>query len=183
MMLNKYISSDYFRVLLSGGDPRSLGQANKVLHFVLNDQKLLDNLFACVLDDDEIVRMRAGDVLEKVCAQHPDWLSPYIPRLFDEVAVIKQASIQWHLAQMFGELELAPEFRARAIKILFDNLSRNYDWIVTNFSMETLALFGKDNPDVHKKLLPLLRRLSTDRHKSIASRAKKLVLRLGDNNG
>jgi hypothetical protein len=53
---------------LSGGDPRTLGNVAEVVGNVLTEPRRLDDLIGCVLNsDDEIVRMRAGDALEKVC--------------------------------------------------------------------------------------------------------------------
>jgi hypothetical protein len=57
--------------MLAGGDPRSLGKTQEVVELVLSDQTLLDELFACLFQADEIIRMRAGDALEKVCRQKP----------------------------------------------------------------------------------------------------------------
>jgi len=66
--------------------------------------------------------MRAGDALEKICRVHPDWFVPYLPRLLGDVAEIPQASVQWHLAQMFGEIEITDSQRSRAVAILTANL-------------------------------------------------------------
>jgi hypothetical protein len=74
--------------MLSGGDPRTLGRAEEVVSLVLTRSRLLPRLFECVSDDDEVVRMRAADALEKVCRQQPSLLEPYISRLLDEVALI-----------------------------------------------------------------------------------------------
>jgi hypothetical protein len=56
---------------------------------------LLDELFACLGNADDIVRMRAADALEKVCREHPEWLVPYADRLLSDVAGIDQPSVHW----------------------------------------------------------------------------------------
>jgi hypothetical protein len=50
-----------------------------------------------------------------------------------EGAPIEQASVQWHLAQMLGEVELTPQQSAAACRILKRNLAEKKDWIVVNY--------------------------------------------------
>jgi hypothetical protein len=91
-----------------------------------------------------------------------------------EVASIDQASVQWHLAQIPGEIELAPKQRAAACLILKRNLAEKKDWIVVNYSMETLALLSKDDGLLRTEVLVIL----SDPHKSIVARAHKLIAAL-----
>lgn len=117
-------------VRLTAGRPNSLGEANEIAAEVLNDNSRLPELFDCLFSDNEWVRMRAGDALENVCREQPSWFTPYRTRLLDEVAGIQQASVQWHLAQMLGEIDLTPSQRQKAIAILSGNLADpDVDWI------------------------------------------------------
>jgi hypothetical protein len=61
------------KAMLSGGNPRSLGRTEEVVTLVLGNGMRLHELYDCLLQDDEIVRMRASDALEKVCRQRPEW--------------------------------------------------------------------------------------------------------------
>ena len=131
------------KAILTGGNPRSLERTEEVVTLVLGNSIRLNELYGCLLEDDEIIRMRASDALEKVCRQRPEWLQAYVPKLLTDVAPIDQASVQWHLAQILGEVELAPKQRAAACSILKRNLAEKKDWIVVNYSMETLAKFSK----------------------------------------
>ncbi len=126
--------------------------------------------------------MRAGDALEKVCRQQPRWLAPYRTRLLGEVARIRQASIQWHLAQMFGEIELTSSQRQKAIAILRANLAdSDVDWIVASCSMETLTKFARDGSAPVEMVVPLLQRQLHHRSKAVAKRAIKLLDQLDTN--
>lgn len=160
---------------LSGGDPRSLGRTEEVVARVLVHRQLLSELFECVFSEDEIVRMRAGDALEKICAQKPAWLKPYLGRLLDEVSQIDQPSVQWHLAQMFSELELDEEQKRQAIAIMKNNLKKSDDWIVTNLTLESLADFVRRGDLPKSELLKIARKYKNSRHKSVARRAEKLI--------
>lgn len=160
---------------LQEGKPRSLGRTDEVVSYVLTHSDRLDELFECVFDSNEIVRLRAGDALEKVCRQHPDWLEPYTDRLLSDVAAIPQPSVQWHLVQMIGELDLTPEQHARAIEILKRNLETATDWIVLNYSLEEFARFARADPSLQPYFVEQLTRQTQSRHKSVAKRATKLL--------
>lgn len=123
---------------LRGGDPRSLGRVDEVIELVLGDPARFDELFGCLLHDDPVVRMRAGDGLEKITRQRPELLEPYAERLLTDVAAIEQPSVQWHLAQMLREVTLNPSQRRRAVEVLKHNVELSGDWIVINLTLEAL---------------------------------------------
>jgi hypothetical protein len=78
---------------LSGGDPRTLRNVDEVVTTVPADPERLGELIACVLaSDDQIVRLRAGDALEKVCRTRPCLMQPQVSLLLGEVATIHQPS-------------------------------------------------------------------------------------------
>jgi hypothetical protein len=163
---------------LAGGHPNSLGRTEEVIAAVLADRARLRELFGCLRSDDEVVRMRAGDALEKVCREQPGWFGPYRKRLLGEVAEIEQSSVQWHLAQILGQLDLDPTQGRRAKVILKRNLERSDDWIVLNVTMERLFEWARDDPTLRRWLEPRLERLRGDRRNSVRRRAETLLARL-----
>lgn len=62
-----------FAKMLTGGHPNSLGRTEEVVGLVLADRARLEGLFATMSDPDEVVRLRVGDALEKVCREQPGW--------------------------------------------------------------------------------------------------------------
>jgi hypothetical protein len=111
--------------LLSGGNPRTLHNVAEVTKTILANPGRLDELVRCVLDgDDEIVRMRSGDALEKVCRAQPWLLQPHVPLLLGDLAKIHQPSVQWHVAQMLGQVRLAAPQRGAAVRLMNKNLDR-----------------------------------------------------------
>lgn len=161
--------------MLTGGHHNSLGRTEEVVELVLADRARLDELFAGLEDPDELVRMRVGDALEKVCAQRPEWFVPEIERLLGEVAAIEQPSVQWHLAQMLQHLrsELSDDQAARATKLLRRNLTVSSDWIVLNTTMDVLADWAEGDRALAAWLRGELERLSRDARKSVAKRASR----------
>ena len=161
--------------LLSGGDPRSLGKAELVVRLVLQDPSLTGELFECLFVEDETIRMRASDAFEKVCRVSPSLIEPYLDRLLVEGAQVPQASVQWHIAQIIGEVPLTEPQRAEAVRLLQRNLERQTDWIVLNYSLESLARLAREDRSFQEYLVVQLKRLSVSRLKSVSKRAKKLL--------
>lgn len=160
---------------LSGGDPRSLGRAEKVVELVLESPGRLAELFECLWSEDETLRMRASDALEKVCRRRPELLVPFTRRLLPEVPKIPQPSVQWHLAQILAGLPLHGDDRRRAIAVLRRDLARYDDWIVTNLTLEALASFARPSPRMHKSFARLLMDYVNSPYKSVAKRAGRIL--------
>lgn len=161
--------------MLAGGDPRSLGKTGQVVESVLSNRTLLDELFNCIFQSDEIVRMRASDALEKICRQNPEWFEPYISKLLEDVPKIRQASVQWHLVQMLSEINLSSAQKSLAIDIMKRNLQTIDDWIVINLTLESLSTFARHKSLTRDEFISILRKFQNNRHKSVASRVKKLL--------
>lgn len=161
--------------MLAGGDPRSLGNTDQVVSFVLAERARLADLFNCVFHPDAIVRMRAGDALEKICRQHPDWFQPFKKRLLGEWSLSTQPSLQWHLAQILSDIPLEPAESERTIAILLHNLATTDDWIVTTLTLEALATFVRQKIFDRQRFLIILKGYQHDRRKSVVSKVRKLL--------
>jgi hypothetical protein len=169
-----------FADMLRGGHPNSLGRTAEVVDIVLADRSRLDDLFASMVDRDEVVRMRVGDALEKVCrAQSSDFV-PHIDRILGELGNIDQPSVQWHVAQMLARLrgDLSPKQAQRARRLLQRNLTGSTDWIVLNVTMDVLTEWSAADSSLARWLQPELERLCLDERKSVARRAAKRLAKL-----
>ncbi len=169
-----------FADMLTGGHPNSLGRTEEVVDVVLADHGRLDELFATMADPDEVVRMRIGDALEKVCRERPSWFVPHIGHLLDDLANIDQPSVQWHVAQMLQHLQddLSDDQAKRALRLLQRNLTGSTDWIVLNVTMDVLTEWSACDSSLAVWLTPELERLRHDRRKSVARRASMRLAEL-----
>jgi hypothetical protein len=165
-----------FETMLTGGHPNSLGRTIEVVDIVFKDASRFDELYACYFSNDEVVRLRTSNAMKRVCAEHPEWLVPYIDKFLSEIFSINQASAQWTLAQLFASLgsKMSTSQKQKAIKILKRNLEHNDDWIVQNHTMQTLADWAKTDEALKAWLEPHLDKRVNDERKSVAGRAKKL---------
>lgn len=172
----------FSEMLAAGGKSNSLGRVSEVIELVLEDKSRLEELYSCLFEEDAWVRMRAADALEKVCRQHPDWLKPYINKFLQELSQSTQPSIQWHLAQIFGEVELTDSQRASVITWLKSLLSTTHvDWIVSANSMETLMKFATEGFISKSEIISLLELQQQHESKSVVRRATKLLEQLRSN--
>lgn len=170
------MTEQFSEMFLVGGHANSLGRAGEVLKIVLADQSRLDELYQCIFDEDAWVRMRAIDTFEKVAREHAGWIEPYVGRLLDDVAQIDQPSIHWHLAELFAELKLSDEQRARAIDLMKNHLSTTgVDWIVAVNCMKTLTQFAREGKVAASEIIPLFEIQKTHHSKAVVKKANTLI--------
>lgn len=166
-----------FGSMLSGGHPNSLGRTRDVVALVLEDRGRLEELFACYDSPDPTVRLRTSSALVRIEAARHAWLVPFVDRLIDDVGALEQASARWTLAKLLLRLtpELTPAQRARAQELLTRTLTEATDWIVLIDTMETLTAWSSGDDVLRAWLGPHLFRLSQDRRRSVAARARRLA--------
>lgn len=175
------MTEPFAQMLAVGGRSNSLGRVDEVIALVSDEPSRLDELYACLFDEDAWIRMRAADALEKVCRQHPEWLVPYVDRFPAELAGSSQPSILWHLAQMYRHLTLTSRQKAFAVSWLERVLSSTeVDWIVAANAMQTLMQFAEDGAVPRHELVALLRVQQQHRSKSVVRRADKLLAQVGE---
>ncbi|HSD56011.1 MAG TPA: hypothetical protein VLA92_02560 [Candidatus Saccharimonadales bacterium] len=170
------MTETFTEMLAAGGKANSLGRVNEVIEVVLQDRSRLAELYACLFDENAWIRMRAADALEKICRQYPDWIQPYVDEFFEELATSTQPSIQWHLAQMYREVDLTAKQKHTVIAWLKHLLSTtDVDWIVSANAMDTLVKFTKDGSVLEAEAVSLIKLQQKHKSKSVVRRADKLL--------
>ncbi len=166
--------------LADGGKSNSLGRVDEVITAVLNDKKLLYELYKCMFSKDPWVRMRAADAFEKICRQKPEWIKPYISRIQIELSDSnQQPSIQWHIAQIYQQVALTEEQKKKALSWLEQMLSsRAIDWIVAANCMKTLAQFVERGDYSKPAFMHLLQIQMTHKSNAVVKKATQLAASL-----
>lgn len=163
-------------MLAEDGHKNSLGRVNDVIDQVLADSSRLEELYNTMFGQDAWVRMRAADAFEKVCREHPEWIVPYIDRIQNELSTCSQPSIQWHIAEIYCQVELDKGQKAHAIKWLKNLLSSvDVDWIVAANSMKALAYFAAHGEVTKTALRTSLKNQLSHKSNAVVKRAKKLL--------
>lgn len=170
------MNTPFVEILTEGGHKNSLGRVDEVIATVLSDNSRLEELYDAVFDDDAWVRMRAIDAFEKICREHPEWIEPYIDRIQKELSGHPQPSIQWHLAQIYAQVQLSETQKKRAIDWLKALLSTtDIDWIVAANSMKTLAHFTRQGDVTTQELIALLEVQLRHKSNAVIKRAQKFL--------
>ena len=84
---------DEIRLLLSGGDRRSIADSNRVRLLIENNPSLVSELAALTADEDWLVTQRSLDLMEKLAHDHADWIAPHKKIFIGSLA----ASDKWEI--------------------------------------------------------------------------------------
>ena len=166
-------------VLTAGGHRNSLGRSAELVELLGRDPARVEELFACTSDDDAWVRMRAVDAFEKVVAARPQVGLPFVERILDDLARREQPSVQWHVAQLLGELELTTSQQQRAVVWLEQRIATtDVDWIVASNTMRTLLDLFRAGHVPATDLRPLLHVQTEHRSPAVRRNAGKALAQL-----
>jgi hypothetical protein len=175
-----FMAINNYETMLTGGHPNSLGNTIQVVDSVLEDKSRLKDLYDCYKSDDEVVRLRVSNAMKRVCRVKPEWVAEYLDGLTTDISKINQASTKWTLATLFMLLDrfMNDVQRSRAIEVMKHNLRTDEDWIVQNTTIESLAHFATQDDKLKVWLIPQLEKMTSNKHKSVARRSEKLLLKL-----
>lgn len=169
----------YEEILSAGGKTNSLGRAAEVIEDVYKNPKKLNELFVCISADNPWVRMRASDSFEKIIKEKPEWVQPYLDAIFSSLTKSSQPSVQWHLAQIFMEVELAPEQQRLALRWLMDKIKTiDVDWIVAVNVMKALLYFHSKDQVSIGELQPLFETQKVHSSKTVRKKAAEFLGRI-----
>jgi len=162
--------------LLSGGDRRSLGRADRVAAMVADNPRLFPELIAGLWSDDRLVRMRAADAAEKVTRKHPDLLRSRKKEMLGLMAESVEPELRWHLALMVSRLALNVKERQVAISLLIGYLEDRSS-IVRTFALQGLAELAlkSDDADLRFQVTEILRQVVRGGTPAMKARSRKLL--------
>lgn len=164
---------------LEGGDGRSIGRSNEVVAEVLGDPALFREVFSGLLSEDEVVRMRSADAVEKITARHPEYLDSVKALLIGPVAHLDQKEVRWHAAQMLSRVKWTDAERQQVLEILLEYLN-DPSSIVKTFAMQALADMAQQIPSLRPSVLGHLRELTAIGTPAMKARGRKLLAEFGE---
>lgn len=167
---------------LKGGDRRSIGRSEEVVQDVLHDPSQFKKLLLGMLHDDPVVRMRTADAVEKITNSHPEYLEPHKSLFLEQIALVQQQEVRWHVAQIYPRLELSQRETDLAIEHLKTYLQDD-SRIVRTFAMDSLAQFAERDPSLEPWVVALIEEMVEDGSPAMQTRGRKLLARLKENRG
>lgn len=170
------MTEKFIALLSKDGKKNSIRGVPEVIELILADEARLGDLYRVISHDDPWVRMRAMDAFEKICRVHPEWIEPYIDRIQTELSTSTQASIQWHIAEIYPQVNLNDSQKQRALDWLKDNLqSADVDWIVASNTMLSLDHFVRNGDFPAQDFIGLLQIQTSHRSNAVVKRVNKLL--------
>src|SRR5271168_3337014 len=142
--------------LLTGGDRRMIGKADRVAAMVSDDPELFPELIAGLWSADPLVRMRVADAAEKVTRKQSELLQPYKEELLGLLAEAGQQELRWHLAAMVPRLALNGREKERVISTLKSYLEDGSS-IVKTFALQGLAELAEAEASLRPEVMEILR--------------------------
>jgi len=162
---------------LKGGDLRSIGRSNEVVADVFCNPTLFGAVFAGMLNEDPVVRMRAADAVEKISEKCPQYLLPRKTALIRQVAFCEQQEVRWHVAQMISRIELNKEEWGHVTEILFGYIN-DKSKIVQTSAMQALEEMAEDDENLRPKVVAVVEELSRTVSAAVRNRGLKLLVKL-----
>lgn len=164
--------------LLSGGDKRSIGNVELVVCAVNKNLEYLDVLFQSLLLNDERIRMRAMDAIEKISRQNKKCLEPYKKFILNKIAFYDQQEVKWHVAQIVPRLSLTVKEKRKLYDLLFDRYLMDKSSIVKTSAMQALVDLSLNDDVLKKKVAKVIEQLVKTGTPAVKARGKKLLLML-----
>jgi hypothetical protein len=164
---------------LSGGDLRSDGAANEVAEFVRANEALLPDLLAGLSAEDDVVRGRSADALEKVARTRPDLL---IGELADLTRLALQdpvPMVRMHMAMLLGHLAMYDGAVEEITETLKGMLSQE-GVFARSWAISSLCIMARKHPSRTADILPRIEPLQRDASAAIRTRARKAMKVLTD---
>ena len=165
--------------LLSGNDRRSIGKSDDVVALVIRNEKIFDELFNCLYSDNEVIRMRAADAIQKIVELKPDIIKKYKDEILNEIAKIDQQEVRWHVAQLIPYLGLTKADTPIAFKFLNGYLN-DESRIVRTFSIQALADLADIDSSLTKKVIKIIEQQMIQGSPAMLSRGLKLLAQLNE---
>jgi hypothetical protein len=160
---------------LKGEDLRSIGKANEVVKQIGNSQRMFDEVFQGIFDDDPIIRMRSADVVEKVSQKHPILLKKYKSKILNNLSEFEQQEVKWHIALMLSRLEFTRTESEKVFSILSKWIVSDKSKIVRVNAMQALADISIKNINLKTKTIALIKKQIETGTPSLMSRGKRLL--------
>jgi len=169
--------AESFRILLSGGDRRSVAKSDRVLEIVQAEPARVSDLVALAEDEDWLVSMRATDILEKLAQQRPDWIAPHKRVFIGKLADSDKWEIQVQIVRALPLFRWTPADRQRVLEILVRDAAHPQKFVKA-WALDSLATLSRNDASLTPIVSRCLRDFEESGSKALVSRARHIRQRL-----
>ena len=156
---------------LSGGDLRSDGAANQAADAVIKNPELINDLAVGLESEDDVIRGRTADVLEKIARTNPELTASYVNRFLQLLGSDPLPMVRWHLAMVLGHLaeysSLTEEIVSALLRALDDGSVFTKSWVIVS-----LCIYARKYPQHLKEITQKIARSSNDASAAVRTRVR-----------
>jgi hypothetical protein len=165
------------RELLVGADRRSLARSTIALEALLASPRHVREIARLTEDEDELVSMRALDLLEKLAHAKADWVQPHRGKFIGALADSAMWEVRLQIVRALPLLTWTPSERRRAVEILRRD-SRHPQTFVCAWALDSLATFAQQDASLVPYVERRLREFESSTSMVLRSRARHTRKRL-----
>ena len=164
----------HFDDILKGGDLRSIGQSNKVV-LLVNDQQSFDELFRHLFHSDRKVVMRTADAIEKITLKNAEYLKQHKAEIVSLCNNAQDIELKWHLALLVTRVDLTKEEVGNLWQTLINwATDKKESKIVRVNSLQALFNLLQTNQELAEDFNLRLKEIGRENIPSINARIRKL---------
>jgi HEAT repeat protein len=153
--------------------------ANEAAAFVLSNPEVYPELYEGLSVEDDVIRSRASDALEKVARVKPELLKDKLPELIDIAKTESVPAVKLHLAMIFGHLAVYEAEKEELISILV-HLLRDTSVFAKGWAITSLCILGRRYPEESQRILNEISSLQNDNSIAVRSKVRKAIVLLSD---
>jgi hypothetical protein len=153
------------------------GDAEAVAVEVLQRPALLEEVMACLLDDDRRVSGRAAYVMMRTGEEQPELLWPYKNLLLGEIATIPLWTLRYRLCQVIPKLNLTPAEIAQAFD-LYQSFLADKSGAVRSFSLSGMAELAALDTRLRPEAIEIIEDRMRTGTPAMRARGRKMLAKL-----
>lgn len=160
---------------LAGSDLRSDGMSNEVAEFVLKNPAVIGDLLEGLRQQNDVIRGRTADALEKIARHEPEWLVPHLPLLIEMAQEDRVAMVRMHLAMIFGHLANYGEHAEEVISAL-DGMLDEKKVFAKSWAISSLCIYARLYPQARDRIVDRIAPLRNDKSIAIRTRVRNAMV-------
>ena len=165
------------RLLLSGGDRRSIAESNRVRQLVESAPSLVTELAALTADEDWLVAQRALDLLEKLAHERREWIAPHKKIFIGPLAASDKWEVRLQIVRALPLFDWTRGQSRRVEEILLESVVFPQIF-VRAWALDSLATLAGRNVTLVPIVRKHLRSFERSPSKALRARAKQIRARL-----
>ena len=166
-----------FEFELSKGKQNSLGETLKVVDFIKNNPKKVEDLFQCFYSENSLVAMRAMNGVKRIIKDDKKVFLKNKDRFLNQFSNSKHNVVKLGLITIYFDfLNHFEEKEVSKIKTIVLNWTKNSsDWMILAQGMKLLEKLSKSDKSLKLKLIEVAKRLKNDERKVVRTKAQKIL--------